>query len=68
MKKLLLTGVAGFVGSNILPLLLNKYEIIGIDSLTNGGDISNISEFLEHKNFKFIKHDLNFRFIKSAYV
>ena len=62
MKKVLLTGVAGFVGSNILPILLEKYKVIGIDSLKHGGKEENISEFIKNKNFKFIEHDLNLPF------
>lgn len=65
MKKVLLTGVAGFVGSNILPMLLEKYQVIGIDSLKHGGFINNINEFLNHKKFKFIEHDLNLPFNES---
>jgi len=56
MKKVLITGVAGFIGSNLLDFLIENtdWEIVGIDDLSTG-NILNISQHLENKRFKFIK-------------
>ena len=53
-KKILITGVAGFIGSKIASKFANSgYEVIGIDDLS-GGKINNVP-----KNIKFIKMDLS---------
>jgi dTDP-glucose 4,6-dehydratase len=62
MKTVLLTGVSGFVGSNILPILLEKYKVIGTDSFETGGKKENIEKFLKHKNFIFFEQDLTEKF------
>ena len=57
----LITGVAGFIGSNLLEILLkNKQVVIGIDNFTTGRK-KNISTYLKNnkKNFIFIKKDIN---------
>ena len=55
MKKILITGVAGFLGSNLANFLIEKnYEVIGIDNLI-GGDLDNINkEILPKKSSKKI--------------
>jgi dTDP-glucose 4,6-dehydratase len=58
MKKVLLTGSAGFVGSNILPILLEKYIVVATDDFTKGGNKENIKHFLNHKNLIFLEQDL----------
>jgi dTDP-glucose 4,6-dehydratase len=58
MKKVILTGCAGFVGSNILPILLEKYHVVGTDCFETGGYKENIKNFLNHKNFIFYEQDL----------
>lgn len=58
MKKIILTGCAGFVGSNIISQLLEKYKVVGIDSFETGGNKENIKNFLNHKNFLFLEQDL----------
>ena len=56
--KLLITGVAGFIGSNLARALLNKgYEIYGIDNLSYGS-LSNIESFKTHNKFHFTLGDL----------
>ncbi len=58
MKKVLVTGVAGFLGSNILRVLLeNGHDVVGIDNLSMG-KIENISEFLDNPQFSFLKRDV----------
>jgi len=59
MKKILITGVAGMVGSHLLDFILskNKYKIIGIDNLSFGS-IDNIKPNLENKKFLFHNADI----------
>jgi UDP-glucose 4-epimerase len=56
--NILVTGVAGMIGSHLLDALLEKgYNVIGIDNLSYGS-LENINHNLEHKNFKFYKVDI----------
>ena len=58
MRRVLITGVAGMIGSHLLDALLeNKYQVKGIDNLSVG-KIENIQHNLNHRNFKFIKMDI----------
>jgi len=67
MKKVLITGVCGMVGSHLSDELLRKgYKVVGIDNL-KVGKRGNISESLKNHNFKFIKGDiLNIKTVKAA--
>ena len=57
-EKIVITGCAGFIGSNLVDeLLLHNYRIIGIDNLKTGQK-SFLSFALKNKNFKFVKCDL----------
>jgi len=56
--KFLVTGVAGFMGSNICLRILNKgHEVIGLDNLSTGSK-SNMLEFMYNPLFHFIIHDM----------
>ena len=58
MKHVLVTGGAGFIGSNLCKrLLANGEYVIVVDNLITS-DGSNIKQFLNNPNFKFIKHDI----------
>lgn len=58
MKTVLITGVAGMIGSHLLDYLIDRrYEIIGIDNLSFG-KIENIESNLDKDNFKFYRVDL----------
>ena len=62
-KKALVTGCAGFIGSHLVDKLLELgYEVIGIDCFTDyyPGELKgkNVSNALNHKNFKFVKEDI----------
>ena len=57
-KKILVTGVAGFLGSNLLKKLLNKnHSVVGIDNLSTG-KLGNIRDYLEHPRFTFLHKDI----------
>ena len=59
MQKIIVTGGLGFIGSNLIDLLLkNKYFVINIDKVTYSSNFYNVKEFSK-KNYKFIKCDIN---------
>jgi UDP-glucose 4-epimerase len=56
---ILITGVAGFIGSNLAKLFIAQgWKVIGIDNLSRGA-ISNINNLFEEDNFKFINEDIS---------
>ena len=60
--RVLVTGGAGFLGSNLCKALLNsEYEVICLDSFTTGAT-TNIDEFVQHPNFTLIEHDVRVPF------
>ena len=60
MKKIVVTGGAGFIGSNLVKYLLKKkYFVINIDKLTYSGNPYNTKNFKKNKNYIFFKCDLN---------
>ena len=59
--KLLVTGGAGFIGSNFIYYLLDKYpdyHIINYDKLTYAGNLENLATLQESKSYSFIKGDI----------
>ncbi len=61
MISILVTGCAGFIGSNFVPYFLDKYKeynIVNLDLLTYAGDLKNLTEVEEHPRYKFIKGDI----------
>ena len=56
--RILITGAAGFIGSNLCDYMLEKgYTVIGLDDFSNGYAY-NLNEFKEHPNFSFIEGDI----------
>jgi len=59
-ENLIVTGGLGFIGSNLIKLLLNKnYSIINIDNISYSSNFYNLKDFIKNKNYKFIKYDIN---------
>ena len=57
-KKILITGVAGFLGSNLLKKLVSEgHRVVGVDNLSMGR-LENITHFLDKTNFKFVQGDI----------
>jgi len=59
--KILVTGGAGFIGSNFIHYWLNKYPddmITNLDALTYAGNLENLRDLENNKNYKFIKGDI----------
>ena len=60
MKKFIVTGGSGFIGSNLVKFLLNKnYFVINIDKLSYSANPYNLKEISKSKNYKFFKQDIN---------
>jgi dTDP-glucose 4,6-dehydratase len=71
MKNILITGGAGFIGSHVVRLFVNKYsdyKIINLDTLTYAGNLENIVDIEDAPNYKFIKGDIcDVVFIESLF-
>ena len=64
MKKIIITGGLGFIGSNLINILQKKYFIINVDKVTYASNFKNIDPNI--KNYKFYKQDINNKnFIKK---
>ena len=61
MKNILITGGAGFIGSHVVRLFVNKYpqyNIINLDKLTYAGNLANLKDVEDKPNYKFVKMDI----------
>lgn len=61
MKKILITGGAGFIGSHVVRRFVNQYptyEIVNLDALTYAGNLANLADIENKPNYRFIKADI----------
>jgi len=72
MEKILITGGAGFIGSHVVRLFVNKYpqyKIYNLDKLTYAGNLENLSDIDQNPNYSFIKGDIvDENFIQELFV
>lgn len=60
-RSILITGGAGFIGSHVVRLFVNKYpeyKIINLDKLTYAGNLANLQDIEDKPNYKFVKMDI----------
>ena len=68
MKKIIVTGGLGFIGSNLIELLLKKnYYVINIDKGTYSSNLYNTKTFKDDRNYKFIKCNIKSKKIKKIF-
>ncbi len=61
MKKMLITGGVGFIGSNFIHYILSKYndyQVINLDKLTYAANLDNLKDIEDNKNYRFIHGDI----------
>ena len=61
MKSIIITGGAGFIGSHVVRLFVNKYpeyRIINVDKLTYAGNLANLKDIEDKPNYRFVKADI----------
>ncbi|HKL31282.1 MAG TPA: dTDP-glucose 4,6-dehydratase [Tangfeifania sp.] len=61
MKTILITGGAGFIGSHVVRLFVNKYpdyKIVNLDKLTYAGNLTNLKDIEDKPNYEFVKGDI----------
>ena len=64
--NILITGGAGYIGSHLVRLFVNKYpryNIFNLDKLTYAGNLENLIDIENSSNYNFIKSDINIKII-----
>jgi dTDP-glucose 4,6-dehydratase len=71
-KNILITGGAGFIGSHLTRLFVNKYSdytIVNLDKLTYAGNLENLKDIEDNPNYTFIKGDIeDMQLVKSLFI
>ena len=71
-KKILITGGAGFIGSHLVHLMVQKYphyQIVNLDALTYAGNLENLREIEDQSNYTFVKGDItDADFVQQLFV
>ena len=60
-RSIVITGGAGFIGSHVVRLFVNKYpdyKIVNLDKLTYAGNLANLKDVEDMQNYKFVKMDI----------
>ena len=69
MRKIVVTGGLGFIGSNLIDLLLKKnFFVINVDKVTYSSNHYNVKEFKNSKKYRFIKLDIGNKKLKDIFV
>jgi len=71
MRKILITGGAGFIGSNFIHYLLSRYkdiEVVNLDKLTYAGNLDNLKDVADDPRYRFVKGDICDRKIVSEVI
>ena len=66
MKTILITGGAGFIGSNFIEYFLKKYEdysVVNLDLITYAGDLENLKKLEKNINYTFVQGDISDRIL-----
>ena len=71
VRNILITGGAGFIGSHVVRLFVNKYpsyHIVNLDKLTYAGNLGNLRDIESKSNYTFVKADIcDFDFILDVF-
>ena len=69
MKNIIVTGGLGFIGSNLIDLLISKnYYVINIDKVTYSSNFYNTQEHKDSKKYKFLKYDIKDKKNKKIFI